>query len=119
MPRPLISLVSHSSEWQCGQAGPGGWRSRPQALQHWMRSSSFAAASQKNWVSGLIAGWVRPDAGVFASGSFRDISALTPAQHDAAGRHVGTARRYRVNSARDLVDRGAAQLADRFGHAVE
>ena len=45
-----------SSAPQSGQAGPGGKRLAPQALQTWIRSSPAAVPSQKNCESRLIIG---------------------------------------------------------------
>ncbi len=56
VPRPDATTQSQSVDRHWGHMGPGGWRSSPQPVQRWMRSSRASTPSQKKALSRLIGG---------------------------------------------------------------
>ena len=66
-PCPDMSFHSDPVDWHHGHMGRGGNRSRPQAVQAWMRSSPCEHASQKGAESVVTAGRGAPSIMVMAS----------------------------------------------------
>src|SRR5215213_885026 len=69
--RPDTSAGAHSFEWQYGQTALGGWRSSPQSLHRWNRSSPSSPDVQKNLLVSVSSGSRRPDDSATVTPRFR------------------------------------------------